>query len=350
MERPGVRVWGFVKSWLDTSVGQVPKVSHEITRYDMLGRWAMRWGLGRESYRIAPGVYAFGNPTPDSTVLVTCNYKLTFDHLRKSWEGLDVWVLVLETYGVNVWCAAGKGTFSTDELVRRLEASKLKELVNHKRLVLPQLGAPGVSGFEVRKRTGFAVEFGPVRAEDVGVYLRGGNKATDKMRRVHFTIMERFILTPVELMAMRKNTLWALLAAFILAGIGPSIWSPSAAVFRGLGLFGAYLVGLFAGGVFTPVLLPWIPGTMFSTKGAVVGVVSAILAFVFFGGSLNWLEALSFLGVAASVSAFVALNFTGATTFTSPTGVEREMRKLIPWQAGALGVSLVLWVIGAFIA
>jgi hypothetical protein len=349
MERPGVRVWGFVAEWVETAIGKVPKVSHEITKYDMLGRWAMRWGLGRDTYRIAPGVYAFGNPGPDSVVLVTCNYKLTFDHLRKSWEGLDAWVLLLETDGVNVWCAAGKGTFGTDELVRRLEISRIGELVNHKKLILPQLGAPGVSGFEVKKRTGFAVQFGPVRAEDVKAYLEAGNKATDEMRRVHFTTMERFILSPVELMAMRKNTLWALLIAFVVAGIGPSIWSPSAAVVRGAGLFGGYFTGLIAGAVFTPLLLPWVPGVMFSTKGAIVGMATAMVAVIFFGGSFNWLETLAFLGVATSVSAFLALNFTGATTFTSPTGVEREMRKLIPWQAGVAGVSLLLWVVASFI-
>ena len=84
-----------------------------------------------------------GSPSPDSPVLVSANYKLSFDVLRRSLAGIDAWILVLDTKGINVWCAAGKGTFGTEELLRRIAAVRLGEVVSHRRLVLPQLGAPG---------------------------------------------------------------------------------------------------------------------------------------------------------------------------------------------------------------
>jgi len=105
----------------------------------------VRWGINRNKYRVGPGLYAVGTPGPESEVFVTANYKLTFDILRKNMTGLNVWILVLDTKGVNVWCAAGKGTFGTKELVSRIRLVSLERIVNHKRLILPQLGATGVA-------------------------------------------------------------------------------------------------------------------------------------------------------------------------------------------------------------
>src|SRR3972149_4169926 len=75
------------------------------------------WGIGRDRCRVAPGLYALGAPGGDSPVLVTANYKLTFDVLRRDAAGLDAWILVLDTRGINVWCAAGEGTFGTEEAI-----------------------------------------------------------------------------------------------------------------------------------------------------------------------------------------------------------------------------------------
>ena len=78
----------------------------------------VRWGIGRMNYRVDPGLYSLGNPDALSPVLVSANYKMSFDRLRESLPGRNAWILVLDTDGVNVWCAAGKGTFGTEELTR----------------------------------------------------------------------------------------------------------------------------------------------------------------------------------------------------------------------------------------
>ena len=93
------------------------------------------------NYRVEPGLYAVGQPDPQSPVLVSANYKLSFDRLRCRLAGLSVWILVIDTNGINVWCAAGKGTFGADEIVRCVESSRLSEVVAHRTLIVPQLGA-----------------------------------------------------------------------------------------------------------------------------------------------------------------------------------------------------------------
>ena len=84
-------------------------------------------------------------------MLVTGNFKLSFDHLRKNLNGINAWILVLDTHGINVWCAAGKGTFSTKELVKRIKEVCLEKIVDHKRVIVPQLGATGVSSGQTKK-------------------------------------------------------------------------------------------------------------------------------------------------------------------------------------------------------
>ncbi|MDH3284405.1 MAG: hypothetical protein OEQ13_06655, partial [Acidobacteriota bacterium] len=92
-------------------VSAIPSVDSRLRPGDRLGRWRVRWSIGRGRYRVEPGLYRIGRPGPTSPVLVTANYKLTFDALRSELDGVDAWILVLETRGVNVWCAAAKGTF-----------------------------------------------------------------------------------------------------------------------------------------------------------------------------------------------------------------------------------------------
>jgi hypothetical protein len=308
----------------------------------------MRWGFGRTRYSIAAGLYAIGTPSSDSPVLVTANYKMSFDILRRDMHGHDAWLLVLDTKGINVWCAAGKGTFGTDEIVRQVQKTNLQQVVNHRTLIVPQLGAPGVAAHKVGKACGFKVVYGPVRSSDLPRFLADKRTATPEMRRVTFTFSERLILTPVELVSMWRQTLWSILALFLLGGVGSHIFSLTAALNRGGAAILTGLVGLFAGAVLTPLLLPWLPGRLFAMKGAITGLAVGFMGALLFGASLNWLNSLALIMAVAAVSSWCAMNFTGSSTFTSPSGVEKEMRKAIPAQAAALLVGGLCWIATAF--
>ena len=166
----------------------VPVVSTRLSAKDRRDGIRVRWNIGRDRYTVLPGLYAAGAPGPESPVLVTANYKLSFDALRKNLPGIDAWILVLDTKGINVWCAAGKGTFGTRELEQRIIRVRLAEIVSHRTLTLPQLGAPGVSAPQVKKEAGWIVKYGPVRAEDIPAYLQAGSRKDAAMREVHFRL------------------------------------------------------------------------------------------------------------------------------------------------------------------
>jgi len=339
----------FVDGQVDTPGGPVPRIHSRIGSRDLLGRWKVRWGIGRDRYRVAPGLYALGTPDENAPVLVTANYKMTFDVVRRDAAGLDAWILVLDTKGINVWCAAGEGTFGTEEVIRRVTETRLSEVVRHRRLLLPQLGAPGVAAHEVRRGCGFSVVYGPVRARDIRSFLEAGRIASPVMRRVVFSTMDRLVLTPVEITGLLRPTGWTAAGLFLLAGVGPGIFSVGAAWERGVAAVAALAGGIVAGAVVTPVLLPWLPGRAFSVKGGLAGGLLAACAVMWQRGSLHAPAALALLLAMTAVSSFIAMNFTGATPFTSPSGVEKEMRRALPVQVGLTVLAGLFWVGDAFL-
>jgi CO dehydrogenase/acetyl-CoA synthase gamma subunit (corrinoid Fe-S protein) len=176
----------------------IRQTTSAITVANRLDHALARWGVNRDGRRVEPGLYALGHPNADSPVFVTANYRPSFDSLRSALPGIDCYIMSLDTKGINVWCAAGKGTFGTAELLHRIGDTGLAGVVNHRVLILPQLAAPGVSAHEVERNTGFKVEYGPVRSADLKTYLKT-HKATPEMRRVRFTLRDRLILVPMEL-------------------------------------------------------------------------------------------------------------------------------------------------------
>jgi hypothetical protein len=313
----------------------------------------MRWGIGRMRYRIAPGLYAVGSPGEQSPVMVTANYKLTFDALRTQLTGLDAWILVIDTQGVNVWCSAGKGTFNAAEVAKRVEETGLRHIVSRRLLIVPQLAAPGLSAREVEQRCGFAVVFGPVRAEDLHAFLAAGMIATPAMRQVEFPLTDRLAVTPIEIVQSARKAALVAAALFLLSALGAGGSTaveqlmregvPSALLF-----FGVWL----ASQVLFAVLLPWLPGRAFALKGASLGLA---LSALFLGGAWfgpNWpgspLTLAAWCLALPALSSFVALKYTGSTPFTSPSGVRYEIRRAVPLQAAVGVVAAGLWLADRF--
>lgn len=329
-------------------VGEIPKVTTELRFRDHLGSWNSRWGIRRMDYRIEPGLYAIGDPTPESNVYVSANYKMSFDRLRSALHGREGWILVLDTNGINVWCAAGKGTFGTDELVARIEKTRLTEIVSHRRVIVPQLGATGVSAHNVKQRSGFKVVYGPVRASDLPTFLDAGMKATREMRCVLFPLRDRIVLIPIELVGSAKYLMAILVFLFLVSGFGEGAYS--FLLMARIGLMSALLitVGYVTGAALTPALLPWLPGRAFSAKGAWAGLLVLLIALGFSRGGLGLLEnrmsIVAWFLLIPAVSSFLAMNFTGASTYTSLSGVQREMKFAVPLQAIAAVLGLGLWI------
>lgn len=330
----------------------VPQLASALTLADTLKRWSLRWGFARESSAVPPGLYRIGEPSQDAPVVVTCNYRMTVDLVRRDLSGVDAWLLVLDTRGINVWCAAGKKTFGTDELVRRVFAVHLADHAGHETLIVPQLGAVGVDARRVRQLTGYRVVWGPVRSADLRAFIDGGMKATPQMRAVTFPLAARLALVPMELLPGLKYALYSILALLVLAVLGGSIGSrafaPQAALMALFPSTLAVLLAMVAGAVAVPLLLPWLPGRAFTVKGAVAGAAAGLAGLLALPGMLGLMSPWGWTAVLLSVSAlasFVAVNFTGSTPYTSPSGVEAELRRALPIHGIALAIAAVAWAV-----
>ena len=336
-----------------TPHGGVPRVTTQLNARDHMGSWKARWGIRRMHYVIEPGLYAVGKPSPLSNVYVTANYKMSFDRLRSALHGHDGWILVLDTKGINVWCAAGKGTFGTDELVRQIHETRLPEIVSHRRLIVPQLGATGVSAHRVMQRSGFKVIYGPVRASDLPAFLDAGMKATSEMRRVLFPFHDRVVLIPIELVGSAKYLIAALVVLFLMSGFGEGTYSVSLAARFGLVSALFFTAGYLAGTIVTPALLPWLPGRAFSAKGFWAGILVFVISLSLsrwgVGVLENHMALAGLLLIISGVSSFLAMNFTGASTYTSLSGVKREMKVAVPLQAIAVVLGFGLWISSRFV-
>jgi hypothetical protein len=325
----------------------VPRVRTALSLRDRLGTVRARLGIARNQYKINPGLYCAGRPGPDSPVLVTANYKLSFDALRSVLSGRDAWILAADTRGINVWCAAGKGTFSADEIALQVNRARLDSIVAHRGLILPQLGAPGTAAQELPKKCGFRGTFGPLRASDIPRYLDNGGKADESMRTVSFSLSERLVLVPVEIALIWKIFALVLLAFFGLSGFGPDIYSLHAAWSRGLAGAGATVLAILTGALAVPALLPWIPGRQFWLKGFLLGGAAG-LAYLYGTGPAWIIEQIALLLWIMAASSYMAMNFTGATPYTSLSGVEYEMRRGLPVQITCTLAAMALWMAAPF--
>jgi hypothetical protein len=309
--------------------------SSTLTNNDHLDHMLARCAINRMGHRVKSGLYSLGNPDKHSPIFVTANYTLSFDALRSALPELNAYILVLDTHGINVWCAAGKGTFGTAQLTDLIYKTKLDEIVSHRTLILPQLGASGVSGYEVKQQTGFQVEFGPVRATDLAEYLKN-HIATPEMRKVRYNLSDRLVLIPVEVVNVFLPAVLATILLYFLGG-----WLSALAA----------ITTCLAGTVLFPILLPWLPTREFSSKGLILGMLTALpfaillITRIDHNVGANLLAAIPFLLAMPAVTAYITLNFTGSSTITSRTGVRHEIYTYIPIMAWMIAGSIVITIL-----
>ena len=332
---------------------KIVQVPTELHWTDHFGTFKARFGIGRMKYLVEPGLYAVGTPDEESEVLLSANYKMSFDALRGELFDRSFWILVLDTKGINVWCAAGKGTFSTEEVINRIKAVSLDEVVSHKRLICPQLGAVGVSAHEVGEKTSFKIIYGPIRANDLLEFIDNGRKATPQMRRVTFGVSGRLALVPMEFFGWIKPAVITLVILLLLAGLAKNGFSLANIFSTGVSAVILFIIAYAIGTIAVPILLPWLPGRMFAAKGALLGFVFWLILFVFHLLSGRWFinifEAAAWALLMPAIASFMAMNFTGSTTFTSFSGVRKEMTRVVPIQLASAIIGLVIWLGSHFI-
>lgn len=181
-----------------TAIG---RLRHRVTLHTLaLDLWLLFFRIIPPYPKVRTGLYAVGQPNADSPVLVTGNFNLTVRRLVQAIDGkVNVWVLVADSAGINVWCAAGGGYFTAEKVIAAVKSSHLREVVSHHALILPQLCANGVDGWRIRKETGWGVHWGPAKARDIPAYLAGKRKKADAMRWVKFPLKDRLEMVTVTL-------------------------------------------------------------------------------------------------------------------------------------------------------
>ncbi len=242
----------------------IGRLRHRVTlRTLLLDLWLLFFRIVPPYPKVRTGLYAVGHPDADSPVLVTGNFDLTVRRLVQAIDGkVNVWVLVADSAGINVWCAAGGGYFTAEKVIAAVKSSHLNEVVNHHALVLPQLCANGVDGWRIREETGWGVHWGPARAIDVPAYLAGKRKKTDEMRWVKFPLKDRLEMVTVTL---GFYGLLILLPVFIF-------WR---------NLFWPITFSLLGLSYFYAVVHPWLPGRDGLYKSIPLAIIALAGLFIY---------------------------------------------------------------------
>lgn len=211
---------------------------------------------------IPVGLRRIGNPDRNSPAMMTCNFYLTLTRLLRRLRGIDAWLLIADSKGVNVWCAAGGNELNTHSAVSAIKTSGISDLVDHDRLILPPLAAPGIRAKEVSDQTGFSVHWGPVRAEDIPHYLKAGFRRSEQMKRVTYDWHERL-----------DTALGALFPFFFVGAIGFFLFARD--------LLLEYLAVGIGAFLFFFLTCPWLPGRRGLTKAILLDVVLGILLLAY---------------------------------------------------------------------
>ncbi|MFX1313726.1 MAG: HgcAB-like fusion protein [Promethearchaeota archaeon] len=154
---------------------------------NLFGGYFFRWiGFSTE-----PDLIKVGNPDKKSPVFLTCNFCITVKRVLKALKGLDCYLLIAPSKGINVWCGACGDDFRTDSVISIIKTSGINELVDHRTLILPQLSAPGIDPLIIKKELGWDVNFGPVYAKNIQNYVNNNFIKTEKMREIKFTLSKR---------------------------------------------------------------------------------------------------------------------------------------------------------------
>ena len=323
-----------------TALQESPRFTRVISQWSAADRWGAlrcRLGTNRSPRRVEPGLYCIGRPGPDSPVLATANYSLSFDLLRRDMGGRDCWILTLDTDGMNVACGVKTGKFGTDELIVRVQKARLADVVRHRALILPLLGAQGTDGQAVRRHTGFEILPGPARSADIPSYLARGNSPTTEMHTVRFSLRDRLILGLAE--TARSLLLFPVFAfgALIAAGLGPDGVSLGRAWLGVWPLFALGLGSICAGSFLVPACLPLIPFRAFWLKGLLAG--AAVSGALLHGAGLaRGLDPFFIAGCwlfFPAASSALGLRFAGAVPPGFPADPNREIRRAWPFFAGA---------------
>jgi ubiquinone/menaquinone biosynthesis C-methylase UbiE/NAD-dependent dihydropyrimidine dehydrogenase PreA subunit len=171
--------------------------------FDFCGRWFPN--------PVVPGLRKIGTPDRKSPVIITGNFHLTVRRVERALASQNCYLLVVQSKGINVWCASAGGEMNTHSIITALKTSDIGSLVDHRELILPQLSAPGMNTKLLKKVSGWKGKWGPVYAGSLPEFLESGQTKTQEQRTVRFDIPFR-----MEMLFAMNSLLWLFFAAIAI--------------------------------------------------------------------------------------------------------------------------------------
>jgi ferredoxin len=250
-------------------------------------------------HRDKTGLMKIGNPGRNSPVLVTGNYTETVRRLRKALKGENVWLLVANSKGINVWCAAGGGHLTHHDVISAVVTSGAEAQIDNHTLILPQLSATGIERQKITEATGWTTIWGPAQVEDLPSFLHENCRATPRQRFMRFPLWERLEIAVMWVIPMM---IIGILLFVFLGG-----WRVAFTV--GL-VVGTLVFGIFAALPWLRVTgqLRWVTFSLFALIGFAFGII-----ILWISGGIS-VRDLSLTGAAAVLAmALLSTDLAGTT-------------------------------------
>jgi len=123
--------------------------------------------------QVLPGLYEFNDPGPDSPVMVTTNFSITYFSVANEVDGSGMpgWLLVADAEGMSVLTAWAAGKFDAERIAKTVKSTGIADKINHRKVIIPGHVAILMGELE-EELPGWEILVGPREAVDLASYLK----------------------------------------------------------------------------------------------------------------------------------------------------------------------------------
>ncbi len=123
--------------------------------------------------QVQPGIYEINSPRPESPVLITTNFSITYFAVANEVEGsgLPAWLVVTDAEGMSVLTAWAAGKFDAERIAKAIKTFNVADKVSKKRVVLPGHVAV-LSGELEAELPDWEIRVGPREAVDLPAFMK----------------------------------------------------------------------------------------------------------------------------------------------------------------------------------
>lgn len=123
--------------------------------------------------QVSPGLYPIGNAGPDSPLLVTTNFSLTYFSVVGEVEGsgIPAWLIVADAEGMSVLTAWAAGKFDAERIAKSVQTMGVTDKINHRKLIIPG-HVSSLSGELEEELPGWQIMVGPREAIGIPSFLK----------------------------------------------------------------------------------------------------------------------------------------------------------------------------------